>query len=94
MWDGGPDCLGSESVCVWDPATNTFTPVPIPDPNHVTDIFCAGHTVLADGRVLIGGDIASIRLFRFSQRLHLRSDHLAMDRVVERHDVSVVGIPP
>ena len=55
MWDGGPDCIGSESCTVWDPVTGTFTPVPIPDPNDVTDIFCAGQTVLADGRVLIVG---------------------------------------
>ncbi len=56
MWDGGGyPCIGCESVRVWDPATNTFTPVPIPDPDDLKDIFCAGQTVLADGRVLIVG---------------------------------------
>lgn len=55
MWDGGPSCIGSESVRIWDPATNLFTAVPIPDPNGVTDIFCSGMTALADGRVLIVG---------------------------------------
>ena len=38
---------------VWNPATNTFTSKPTPR----TDLFCAGHSVLADGRILvIGGD--------------------------------------
>src|SRR5262249_26079699 len=56
MWDGGWNlCQGSESARVWDPATGIFTPVPIPDPAGVTDIFCAGQTVLADGRVLVVG---------------------------------------
>jgi hypothetical protein len=56
MWDGGWNlCQGSESVRVWDPATNIFTPVPIPDPNGLTDIFCSAQTVLDDGRVLIVG---------------------------------------
>jgi chitodextrinase len=55
MWDGGPGCIGSESARVWDPATGTFTGVPIPDPNSTTDIFCTGMSLLADGRVLIVG---------------------------------------
>jgi hypothetical protein len=56
MWDGGGyHCIGSDSARVWDPATNTFTPVPVPDPDDLTDIFCTGQTVLADGRVLIVG---------------------------------------
>ncbi|MBY0373616.1 MAG: DUF1929 domain-containing protein, partial [Bryobacteraceae bacterium] len=36
---------------VWDPVTNTFTAVP----NSTTDLFCAGHVSLADGRVLVVG---------------------------------------
>jgi hypothetical protein len=35
---------------VWDPATGTFTAVPTP-----AWLFCAGHALLADGRVLIAG---------------------------------------
>ena len=35
---------------VWDPATNVFTSVPSP-----AWLFCAGHTLLADGRVLVAG---------------------------------------
>jgi galactose oxidase len=35
---------------VWDPADGTFTPVPAP-----ANLFCAGHALLADGRVLVAG---------------------------------------
>jgi hypothetical protein len=39
----------------WDPATNTFSNVPQPGFN----LFCAGHTFLADGRLLVvGGHIS------------------------------------
>jgi len=42
---------------VWDPATGTFTPVPSP-----SLLFCAGHTFLADGRLLVaGGHISGVR---------------------------------
>ena len=36
---------------VWDPGANSFTPVP----NNVTDLFCAGHAALPDGRILVPG---------------------------------------
>ena len=36
---------------VWDPVANTFTSVP----NNTTDLFCAGHSALADGRILVVG---------------------------------------
>jgi hypothetical protein len=36
---------------VWDPVANTFTAVP----NNTTDLFCAGHSALADGRILVVG---------------------------------------
>jgi hypothetical protein len=36
---------------VWDPATNAFTSVP----NSTTDLFCAGHVSMSDGRVLVVG---------------------------------------
>ncbi len=35
---------------VWDPAAGTFTAVPSP-----ARLFCAGHALLADGRVLVAG---------------------------------------
>lgn len=35
---------------VWDPTTSTFTAVPSP-----AWLFCAGHALLADGRVLVAG---------------------------------------
>ena len=37
---------------VWDPVTNTFTQVPY---NDSADLFCAGHTPLPDGRILVAG---------------------------------------
>ncbi|HYI93670.1 MAG TPA: LamG-like jellyroll fold domain-containing protein [Bryobacteraceae bacterium] len=36
---------------VWDPIANTFTSVP----NNTTDLFCAGHSAMADGRILVVG---------------------------------------
>ncbi len=56
MWSG-QECIGGTSARVWDPATNTFTDVPLLNPDGTDrDIFCAGQTVLADGRVLqVGG---------------------------------------
>ncbi len=36
---------GGQSARLWDPATSAFTAVPTP-----SNIFCAGHTLLADGR--------------------------------------------
>jgi PKD repeat protein len=42
---------------VWDPASGDFTEVPSP-----AELFCAGHSLLPDGRVLVsGGHIASDR---------------------------------
>ena len=40
---------------IWDPATNTFTPAAQPG----YEIFCAGHSYLANGQILVtGGNIA------------------------------------
>src|SRR5262249_49462585 len=56
MWDGGgSNCWGSSSARVWDPATNVFTAVPVPEQQGETDIFCSGMSQLADGRVLVVG---------------------------------------
>ncbi|MDP9407437.1 MAG: galactose oxidase early set domain-containing protein [Actinomycetota bacterium] len=51
-----PDAFtaGSFRTSVWDPATGGFTDVPTP-----TDMFCAGHVTLPDGRVLIAGGTLS-----------------------------------
>jgi len=43
--------IGGTSASVWDPATGTVTPVP----NNQTNIFCSGHSALADGRILVVG---------------------------------------
>ena len=51
LWprDGGVDAR------VWDPSNNSFTPVPLPTMN----LFCAGHSFLADGTLFVpGGHIA------------------------------------
>jgi galactose oxidase len=45
----------SESPQVWNPATNAFTAVPEPPAR----LFCSGHSLLSDGRVLVvGGHIS------------------------------------
>jgi hypothetical protein len=41
---------------VWDPVANTFTSVP----NNTTDLFCAGHAAMADGRILVVGGHGSV----------------------------------
>ncbi|MBZ4421232.1 galactose oxidase-like domain-containing protein [Myxococcus sp. RHSTA-1-4] len=47
---------GSEPPLVWDPVTGAVETAPVPDYN----IFCAGHSFLADGRLLVtGGHVAS-----------------------------------
>jgi len=47
---------GYPDPVVWDPLTSATTTVPIADG---TNIFCAGHTILPDGRVfVVGGHIA------------------------------------
>ncbi|ADO71798.1 Kelch domain protein [Stigmatella aurantiaca DW4/3-1] len=42
---------GTQSPRLWDPLANTLTPIPAPPFN----IFCAGHSFLEDGRLLITG---------------------------------------
>ena len=44
-WDAGL------TAHVWNPTTGAFTSVP----NNFTDLFCAGHTHLPDGRILVVG---------------------------------------
>ncbi|HET9252989.1 MAG TPA: galactose oxidase-like domain-containing protein [Candidatus Eisenbacteria bacterium] len=41
-----------DGVFVWDPTSGQFTPKPYENPDN---LFCAGHMVLADGRVLVNG---------------------------------------
>ncbi len=49
MWDAWEKTKSEAKV--WDPATNQFAAVPLD-----TGLFCAGHSLLADGRVaIIGG---------------------------------------
>jgi Concanavalin A-like lectin/glucanases superfamily/Galactose oxidase-like, Early set domain/Glyoxal oxidase N-terminus/Purple acid Phosphatase, N-terminal domain len=52
--DGPPVHCGA-SAQLWDPIVNSFSPVS----NLDSDLFCSGHTLLADGRVLIAGGHAN-----------------------------------
>jgi len=45
---------GKFTTYLWDPTANTFTSIPTP-----SDMFCAGHTILANGNVLILGGTTS-----------------------------------
>jgi fibronectin type 3 domain-containing protein len=47
-WDDHTDNQGAQ---IFDPATNTLTPVPFNSAN----LFCAGHCLLPDGRVFVAG---------------------------------------
>jgi chitodextrinase len=47
-WD---DHTSNDGATVWEPATNTFTPVP----NNSDNLFCSGHTETADGKVMVVG---------------------------------------
>jgi hydrogenase maturation factor HypE len=49
MWRGMN--MGGAVAVVWDYATNTMRSVP----NSMTNLFCAGHSRLADGRILVAG---------------------------------------
>jgi len=52
-----PPYNSGDNPHLWDPATNTFTATPQAGYN----IFCTGHTHLADGRVLVvGGQIGAV----------------------------------
>ncbi|MFJ8665221.1 galactose oxidase-like domain-containing protein [Streptomyces sp. NPDC093600] len=44
---------GTFETVLWDPAKNTFKKIPTPE-----DFFCAGHTQLPDGRLLVAGGTA------------------------------------
>ncbi|MGW7429922.1 galactose oxidase-like domain-containing protein [Streptomyces sp. NPDC054861] len=44
---------GTFETILWDPVKNTFKKIPTPE-----DFFCAGHTQLPDGRLLVAGGTA------------------------------------
>jgi hypothetical protein len=46
----GGENHGGTSATIWDPATNALRPVPAP-----YNVFCSGHSALADGRILVVG---------------------------------------
>ena len=46
----GGETHGGTSATVWDPETATLRPVPAP-----YNVFCSGHSALADGRILVVG---------------------------------------
>ena len=45
---------GSFTSLLWDPQTGSFTLVPTPD-----DLFCGGHTLMPDGKLLVAGGTQS-----------------------------------
>lgn len=49
------DVINRSSARVWDPATNTFQTVN----NSTTNLFCSGHSLLADGRLFVAGGHAN-----------------------------------
>ncbi|HWO40131.1 MAG TPA: kelch repeat-containing protein, partial [Candidatus Acidoferrum sp.] len=54
---GWPPYHLGDNARVWDPATNTF----VVSPKAGYNIFCTGHTHLADGRLLVaGGQIGAV----------------------------------
>jgi fibronectin type 3 domain-containing protein/azurin len=54
FFDFPDDVFGGETATVWDPTDGSFTAVP----NTVTDLFCAGHAYLPDGRpFIVGGNL-------------------------------------
>src|SRR5690349_1717900 len=46
-----PEFANGDDPRLWDPASETFTPLPHAGYN----IFCSGHSFLADGRLLLTG---------------------------------------
>jgi hypothetical protein len=67
---------------VWNPATGAFTDVPSP-----ARLFCAGHTLLSDGRVLVAGGhisdnhgLPNITLFSGATNAWTSSTHMARGR--------------
>ena len=48
---------GTFRSVLYDPARDTFSEVPTP-----TDVFCAGHTFLPNGNLLIAGTVTSVRV--------------------------------
>ena len=51
------DVARIDNTRLWDPVTGEVTTVrsPQPPPDHLYDLFCCGHAMLADGRLLVGG---------------------------------------
>src|SRR5712692_1397364 len=52
-WDDHTDDPGTQ---LWDPASQALTPVP----NVADNLFCSGHTALADGKILVAGGTIAI----------------------------------
>jgi hypothetical protein len=53
FWDRHDVAGGDGHPRLWDPATGLFAKAPAPPPGH--DLFCSGHTLLADGRLFVAG---------------------------------------
>src|SRR5262249_51780022 len=55
VWDGHP-VNGGESARLWNPTSGAFTAVP----DLFSNLFCAGHPGLADGRTIVLGGHAGV----------------------------------
>ena len=53
FWDRHDLPGGDGHPRLWDPSTGLFSKAPAPPPGH--DLFCSGHTLLADGRLFVAG---------------------------------------
>lgn len=80
VWDGFE--FSPDSNRIWDPATNSFDPVP-----YGRNLFCAAHVNLPDGRALIaGGHVLAYRglkdttLFDWQDRSWTRAADMARER--------------
>lgn len=56
---------GTFTSYLWDPATDQRRMIPTPE-----DMFCAGHTLLPDGRALVGGGTAAYGQWKGSKALY------------------------
>lgn len=85
MFSGNSSTSNTTAAYLWNPVANTFTSVPL----STTNMFCAGHAALPDGRMLVvGGDeisggalgVADANLFDPVTKTWTRLPHMAFRR--------------
>lgn len=70
---------GSFTTLLWDPQTGQFSLIPTPD-----DMFCAGHTLLPDGKLLVAG--GTQRYQKGTQPAHGASYSYEFDPQTQRYE--------